>query len=424
MKPVIGYAGMTHLGLNSAAAAAARGFDVVCFDPDPEQLAKIKAGDLPVVEPGLAEALAKHRNRLAFTAKADDLGRCDVIYVALDVATDDDGASDLSAVKALLATVATRARNDVVTVILSQVPPGFTREHAQAGRMLFYQVETLIFGQAVARALDPERIIVGCADPARPLPPPYRAFLDAFGCPILAMRYESAELAKIAVNCFLAAQISTANTLAELCERVDADWREIVPALRLDRRIGAHAYLKPGLGIAGGNLERDLATMIDLADSFGAPSGVVKAWVDNSNHRKLAAARILKERVLPGLTDPIVAVWGLAYKENINSLKNAPSLATIAALPDVAFQVHDPVVAADSLALANAVGKTDPLAAAKGADALLILTPWPIYASIAPAAVAKAMRGRAVIDPFGVLDAVAASEAGLDYHTLGASGDG
>ena len=107
------------------------------------------------------------------------------------------------------------------------------------------------------------------------------------------MRYESAELAKIAVNCFLAAQISTANTLAELCERVGADWREIVPALRLDRRIGAHAYLKPGLGIAGGNLERDLATMIDIADSFGAPSGVVKAWVENSNHRKLA------RRVIP-----------------------------------------------------------------------------------------------------------------------------
>lgn len=422
MKPVIGYAGMTHLGLNSAAAAAARGFGVVCFDPDPEQLAKIKAGDLPVVEPGLAEALAKHRNRLSLTAKADDLSRCDVIYVAPDVATDDNGASDLSAVKALLATVASCARRDAVIVILSQVPPGFTRDHAQAGRMLFYQVETLIFGQAVARALDPERIIVGCADPARPLPPSYRAFLDAFGCPIVAMRYESAELAKIAINCFLAAQISTANTLAELCERVGADWREIVPALRLDRRLGAHAYLKPGLGIAGGNLERDLATVIGLADSSGAPSGVVKAWVENSNHRKLAAARILKERVLPGLTDPVVAVWGLAYKENTNSLKNAPSLATIAALPDVAFQVHDPVVAADSLALANAVGKADPLAAAKDADALLILTPWPIYASIAPAAVARAMRGRAVIDPFGVLDAAAASEAGLDYHTLGASG--
>jgi UDPglucose 6-dehydrogenase len=236
------------------------------------------------------------------------------------------------------------------------------------------------------------------------------------------MRYESAELAKIAINCFLAAQISTANTLAELCERVGADWREIIPALRLDRRLGAHAYIKPGLGIAGGNLERDLATVIGLANSSGAPSDVVKAWVENSNHRKLAAVRILKERVLPGLTDPVVAVWGLAYKENTNSLKNAPSLATIAALPDVAFQVHDPVVAADSLALANAAGKADPLAAAKGADALLILTPWPIYASIAPAAVARAMRGRAVIDPFGVLDAATASEAGLDYHTLGASG--
>ena len=103
-----------------------------------------------------------------------------------------------------------------------------------------------MFGWAVERATQPERFIVGCADPIRPLPRPYTMLLDAFDCPILPMRYESAELAKIAINCCLVASVSVANTLADLSERIGADWHEIAPALRLDRRIGAHSYLSPG----------------------------------------------------------------------------------------------------------------------------------------------------------------------------------
>ena len=125
----------------------------------------------------------------------------------------------------------------------------------------FYQVETLIFGAAVKRAMEPERFIVGALDPSAALPESYASFLKAFGCPVLVMRLESAELAKIAINFFLVSTVCTTNTLAELCESIGADWGEIAPALRLDRRIGPHAYLKPGLGIAGGNLERDLVTV-------------------------------------------------------------------------------------------------------------------------------------------------------------------
>src|SRR5208282_3885562 len=133
-----------------------------------------------------------------------------------------------------------------------QVPPGFTRGVARVPHeRLIYQVETLIFGRAVERALHPERFIVGCADPARPLPPAFAAFLASFGCPILPMRYESAELCKISINFFLVASISAANSLAELSEHIGAEWSEIMPALRLDKRIGPHAYIAPGLGIAG-----------------------------------------------------------------------------------------------------------------------------------------------------------------------------
>ncbi len=114
--------------------------------------------------------------------------------------------------------------------MLSQVPPGFTRAlQVVSPNRLLYQVETLIFGQAVERAIHPERFIVGCVDPSQPLPQRYREVLEAFDCPILPMRYESAELAKISINFCLVASLSAANTLAEVSEAVGADWAEIVP---------------------------------------------------------------------------------------------------------------------------------------------------------------------------------------------------
>ena len=420
---VIGFAGMTHLGLVSGICAAEKGFSTVCYDTDKARIAAIAAGKLPVSEPSLDELRTRNSARLKFSASAADLSACDVIYVAPDVPTDDHGASDLRPVDALLAAVLDAARRDTVVVLLSQVAPGFTRSRQRHGRILYYQVETLVFGRAVQRALEPERYIVGCADPAQPLPTPYRAFLDAHGCPVLPMRYESAELAKISINCFLVASVSTTNTLAELCEGVGADWSEIAPALRLDRRIGQHAYLSPGLGIAGGNLERDLATICRLAEKTGSDAGVVEAWIANSRHRRDWALKTIRSALLDERPDSTVAVWGLAYKENTHSVKNSPSLATIAQLPNTRLQLHDPVVPASAAAHSRAQGASDPLAAASGADALMILTPWPQYREIAPVQIAKAMRGRTVIDPYAVLDRAKARESGLSIYTLGVGAD-
>jgi UDPglucose 6-dehydrogenase len=419
----IGFAGMTHLGLVSGIAAAEKGFDVVCYDPDAARIGAIAAGKLPVSEPRLDELREKNQRRLKFTAAARDLAACDVVYVAPDVPTDDTGASDLGPIDAMLGRVFEAARHDAVIVVLSQVPPGFTRARQRPGRILYYQVETLVFGRAVQRALEPERYIVGCAEPAKPLPEPLRAFLAAHGCPVLPMRFESAELAKISINCFLVASVSTTNTLAELCEGVGADWSEIAPALRLDKRIGQHAYLSPGLGIAGGNLERDLATILRIADPIDAETGVVKAWLANSRHRRDWAAKTIRKALLDRKPDSTVAVWGLAYKENTHSVKNSPSLATIAQLPKARLQLHDPVVPAGAAAHPNAQGAADPIAAASGADALMILTPWPQYREIAPARIAQAMRGRVVVDPYAVLDRAKARDAGLSHFTLGVGAD-
>lgn len=417
--PVIGFAGMTHLGLVSGVAASEKGFKIICFDPDEARIGALARRELPVSEPRLDELVGSNAGRLKFSSDAVDLAACDVIYVAPDVPTDDQGGSNLGPIDALLARVFDAARKDAVIVILSQVPPGFTRARRQAGRILYYQVETLIFGRAVERALQPERTIVGCADPAAPLPPAYAGFLAAHGCPVLPMGYESAELAKISINMCLVASVNVANTLAEICEQIGADWSEIVPALKLDRRIGQYAYLAPGLGIAGGNLERDLATVCAFADRHGTDAGVVRAWIANSRHRRDWAARTIRAAVLDANPGATIAVWGLAYKENTHSVKNSPSLATLAQLPQARFRLHDPLVPAAAARHAKAEAAADPLAAVAGADALMILTPWPQYRSIPPVEIARALRGRVVLDPYGVLDPVAGVAAGLAMYTLG-----
>lgn len=419
--PPVGFAGMTHLGLNSAVAAAALGVPVACFDPDPAHLANLAAGRPHVQEPDLERLMGEHRERLGFHPDLAALAGCALVYIAPDVPTDDQANSDLGALRALIAQVDAALPAPAVLVILSQVPPGFCRALAlKPGRRLYYQVETLIFGQAVHRALHPERFIIGCAEPAQPLPGVFQAFLERFDCPLLPMRYESAELAKIAINCCLVAAIGVANTLAELCEHTGADWGEIVPALKKDQRIGPHAYLAPGLGIAGGNLERDLNTVIRLADQHGSDAGIVRAWVANSRYRKNWALRELHRRVLPRLPDPVLAVWGLAYKQDTHSTKNSPSVELLEQLRGFRVRVYDPVVRAADLPGLALEEAASPLAACEGADVLAIMTPWPAFGRITPAEIAARLRGRIILDPYRVLRPAAARAEGFTHITLGA----
>lgn len=413
----VGFAGMTHLGLVSAMGLATA-FDVVCYDPDEALVARLRQGQLPVSEPDLDDLVRATAARHRFTAALSDLGRCDVVYVAPDIPTDDAGTSDTRGLLSLVEQVTSVLAPDAVLVVLSQVDPGFTRRlTAPPLQRRFYQVETLIFGRAVERATKPERYIVGCADPSRPLPPAYRAVLDAFSGNILPMRYESAELAKISINFCLVASVTVANTLAELCEKIGADWSEIAPALKLDRRIGAYAYLSPGLGISGGNLERDLRTVMTLGSAHATDTGVVEAWLRNSQHRKEWTWRTLRDGVLAANAAPQIAVLGLAYKENTHSTKNSPSLQLLSHLRAHAVCVHDPIVPASVVPFAR--GASSALACVAGADVVVLATPWPEYRALKLEELAAAMRGRVLIDPYRLLDGARAAKLGFTYHTLG-----
>lgn len=413
---MIGFVGLAHLGIVSSIAAAAKGHSVVGYDPNADLVLNLQKGALPVLEPGLDDCLTTSRQNIAFISNPDGLHDCDLVIFSLDVPTDKDNCSDLSQLKALMGDIMPRVKSSATFVVLSQVPPGFTRGLAES--RIFCQVETLVFGAALERALKPERFMVGCADPSGPLPAPFADYLGSFGCPVLQMRYESAELAKIAINMFLIASVSMTNTLAELCEGIGAEWSEIAPALRLDRRIGPHAYLSPGLGISGGNLERDLATVRNLAMEFGTESAVADACLASSTYRKSWVLRRLGV-ALQSKSDPVVAVLGLTYKAHTASIKNSPAVELINSLSGIAVRAYDPEAPAIPFASDRVTRVAAAESAYEGADALVIATAWPEFSRLDPAKIKRAMAADVVIDPYGVLVGDCKT-IGLQYFKLGA----
>ena len=416
--PVIGFAGLTHLGLNSAVASAARGFQVIGYHNDPELVENLNAGKPHVLEPGLPEMMKEHQNQLSFSSDSQSLSKCDIVYIAVDVPTDDQGKSDLAPIHKMYDTASKVMRSDALLVILCQVPPGFTRQLEWPASQLYYQVETLIFGRAVERAMYPERFILGCADSTQSINAQLGVYLKAFDCPILPMRYESAELAKISINMCLVASVSTANTLAEICEQIGADWTEIVPALKLDKRIGQYSYLTPGLGISGGNLERDLTTILRYSEKYNTDGGVVAAWVKNSSYRKDWAWSIFKKLGLDKKTSERIALLGLTYKENTHSLKNSPALVLLTHLQAHRISAFDP--AAPIEATGPNVTRTNTVTEAlKGADVLAIMTPWPEFRQITIDSIMTNMAGKIVIDPYRILDGSKLKAEGFIYASLG-----
>lgn len=404
--PPTAFVGMSHLGINSAAGWATIGRPAVGYDPDAALIESLRAGKPPFFEPGLAEALPGVR----FTNDAAALGECPVVYVARDIPTDDENRSDLRPILELFDRIVPHAQKGATLVLLSQVPPGFTRSLAERVRKtrpdlrVIYQVETLIFGRAIERATKPERFIVGCDGP---LPAEYERGLRRFGCPILPMRYESAELCKTAINLYLCGAVTYANSLSNLCERIGADWSEIAPALRLDGRIGPKAYIQPSLGIAGGNLERDLVTVRDLSRANGVDAGFVELILAYNDRRFRWALEAVNRNLPP---NPTVAVWGLTYKKDTTSLKNSRSIRVIRELR-AKIRAYDPAVRSIDLPI-ELGGREEIL---KGADGLLIMTDWDEFSK----ADVSRLRGLVVIDCVGALESRRRELDGVRYVSMG-----
>jgi UDPglucose 6-dehydrogenase len=421
--PKIGFVGLTHLGIVSAVSAASKGFTVSAVQDDLSLVKRLNCNQLPIEEPGLDDLLNTHRPLISFSTEFKNLEECDIIYIAVDVPTDDNGTSDLGVVEHLINKTINVLKDQACLIVLCQVPPGFTRKINLPPERLYYQVETLVFGSAVERATNPERFIIGSSQPNQAIAQPVKKYLDAFDCPILPMQYESAELAKISINMCLVASVSVANMMADLSSRLGADWMEIVPALKLDKRIGAFAYLNPGLGISGGNLERDLATVISLASESGAQANVASQYLVDSQHRKKWVLRTLHESGVLGISNPKIGILGLAYKENTTSTKNSPAIEVIKSLPSATINVFDPLIkpegADKNVPWDFLISHQTAEAVFSGADAILILTPWPEFDSLDISHLSREMNGKTIIDPFRMINTQICTAQNLDHHSLG-----
>ena len=401
MKLTVGYIGLSHLGINYAIASAMKGFNIICYDEDKEIILSLKKKKIPFYEKDTEKNLKERFKQFKFTNTIDDLKECDLVFVSQDVPTDSYGKSDLIVIKNLIKKVVKTIKTTCNLIILCQVPPGFTRSIDWPLDKLFYQVETLIFSKALERALLPERIIIG--KNSNKINKKYNFFLNKFKCPILEMSYESAELAKISVNIFLISSVTSTNLLSEVSENIGANWDDISNALKLHKRIGKYAYLKPGLGISGGNLERDLETFKNFLKFNKIYENYSKNIKQISNYRKDWIYKQFMKITKDFKNIKTIGILGLAYKEDTNSTKNSPSISFIKKISiNSKFKINVNDQKKKKLLKHRDVKKKKKIEdLMKNCDVLVIATPWNIFKEIN---LNKFSNIKAIIDPYNIIN--------------------
>lgn len=379
--------GLSHLGTIWSAGYASLGFPVVAYDDDPHTVSRLSEGDLPIPEPGLAEQFSGARSRLKFAAKPDALRDCSIVFFAKDVPYDEEGRIDLKPIDDLLDSAVPHLRPHVEFIFMGQVPVGYTRKlrdrihrlNPQLSFNLTYRVETLTIGQAVSDFLHPDRVIIGVADPSQAIGPLARSVLEEpFGCPLAVGSYESAEMTKSAINIYLANAVTFVNTISDLCENVGANIQEVVTAMKMDKRFSPLCYWRPGLGFAGGHLERDLMSLSKLSEEHGIEPDLLKTIIRGSKNRYQWLVKALEHYVYERVARPTLCLWGLAYKKGTDSLHNAHCLKIFRDYGKRAqFRVFDPVAKLPPPLQQGVVTVcSDQFEALQGADVLVVLTEW------------------------------------------------
>lgn len=398
----LAFVGMSHLGLVYSTIAASKGNNVVCFDEDQFLINNLSKSVIPIYEPGLEPLLKKYKTNLTFTTDINELRQTELIFVSLDVKTDSNNKSNLDAINKIIKTITPVVNTNSALIILSQVPPGFTAKIAESVNFqVFYQVETLVFGNAVDRAINPERLILGLA-PHSQINKSLENYLKEFNAPILQMNYESAELAKMSINFLLATSVTATNTLASLARSLNADWADIKKVIDLDARIGEKAYTKPGLGLSGGNIERDVKNINNLLTINQIDASLCGVIFSTSIQAKLWPSKIIDVLVNNGVKIEKITFWGLSYKQNTNSIKNSPALENFKTLhSQFEIKAYDPYVHTNEV---NLKMHKEQIKSLEDSDALIIFNESTIYQNLSISEILTLMRSDIIIDPFGVLD--------------------
>ena len=426
------FIGLSHLGLVTSTVWASLNHEVIGIDENKKVIDSLKANkplimedDIVLQEPGLPELFKKIHKRYYPTTNFSEISNAQLVFFSKD--TPKDVFNPENIIKCLIKKATPHFSQDVTIVIMSQVPIGFCREiknyikktRPNLSFSLYHWVDTIIMTNAIDRFLHPERIILGMDDKDEILPKFFEKEIKNFKCPVFKMSFESAELTKAAINLYLANSVTFANTLSDFCEAVGANINEIIPALRTDARIGPSAYIRPNLRIAGGHLERDLLMLEKLAKRKKISSGSVGFIIKQNNLRyKWAIKKInihLKKK------NPKICIWGLSYKKNTTSTKNAASLEILKALKNKAcLSAYDPM----AIMPKNINGYKrfeEKYEALKGSDCLLVLTEWNEFKKVSSKRLKELLKNRLIIDSAGVINLEIEELKDFNYISMGFS---
>lgn len=430
---VLGVVGVGYVGLTTGACLAALGHRVVCGDIDAERIERLRAGVIPIVEEGLAPLVADGiaSGRLTFVVGAAEVARqASIVFLCVPTPQDDDGSADLSYVQAAAAEIAPVLAAGSVVVNKSTVPVGSTHVVSAVLRRgdvaVVSNPEFLREGTAVHDFLHPDRVVVGSADraAAHRVADLYRS-LDTR---VLVTDAASAETIKYAANGFLAMKISFVNAVAAMCEAVGADVADVVEGIGSDHRIGRE-FLRPGPGWGGSCFPKDSRALVHVAASHGYDFALMRGVIDvNEEQRERMVRKVCVAAGTDDLHDITVAVLGLTFKAGTDDLRDSPALAVIDELVGIGATVrgYDPTCVGElspgrARDLVHVERCASAVEAARDADVVVIATEWPEFSGVDIAAVAAAMRGRALVDMRNLLDPSAVRAAGLTYDGVGRS---
>ena len=426
--------GTGYLGITHAACMASLGYEVLGVDIDAAKVAKLSAGLTPIYEPGLSDLLRAElgTGRLRFTTSYEQAAAfADVHFICTGTPSlAGGGGADLSQVRSCVTTLARLVERPSLIVGKSTVPVGTARDLsgflAGAGRPaeMAWNPEFLREGTAVKDTLAPDRIVVGVTSPhaEQVLRQVYAEQLSA-GTKFFATTLETAELAKVAANAFLATKISFINAMAEMCESAGGDVRELSAILGADPRIGERS-LQAGLGFGGGCLPKDIRGFLTRAEEIGVDSVVeLLRQVDKINLRRRSRTADLALELAGGdLAGVPVCVLGAAFKPGSDDVRDSPALDVAQILHGLGAQVrvYDPVASASaSLVCPELRYPASMDAAASGACVVLLLTEWPQFAALQPADLAGIVSRKNIIDARNALRPEMWQAAGWNYRALG-----
>jgi UDPglucose 6-dehydrogenase len=422
--------GVGYVGLVTAACFADLGNRVIALDIDEDRIEGLKRGEMPIYEPGLEELVARNvwANRLFFTTSYPEaLEKTEFVFIAVGTPSGVDGEADLRHVAESARSVAHNMNGPIIIINKSTVPVGtgdwvadIIRSH-QSKSIPFWVVscpEFLREGSAISDFMNPHRTVLGsldreAAEKVAQLHLPLRS-------PIMITDLRTAEMIKYASNAFLATKISFINEIANICEELGADVKEVAVGMGYDKRIGPF-FLDAGLGYGGSCFPKDVKALAYMAAEKGRHPQLLHAVMDiNNDRRPMAVNRI--HQMLGDIREKSIGLLGLSFKENTDDMRDAPSIDIAKALLALGAKVraYDPVAMEVAKPLMPEVEMySDPYTMADGCDALVVVTPWNEFKQLDLEKIRGLMAQPVLFDGRNIYDPDSTRRLGLNYLGLG-----